>query len=132
MVYEFKGKKIKIPDEDIKNYMKTLDLTEEEAIETWLDDEGYTENEEVEALTQKAKDNHTNIIHAGQDVRERKKREKVDREDTVKEDMIKTIAEVMKQYGQVEITNKTKIVMIKGLDGETYKIDLIRQRQPKK
>ena len=50
MVYEFKGKKIKIPDEDIKNYMKTLDLTEEEAIETWLDDEGYTENEEVEAL----------------------------------------------------------------------------------
>lgn len=46
--------------------------------------------------------------------------------------MVKTIAEAMKQYGQVEITNKTKIVMIKGLDGETYKIDLIRQRQPKK
>ena len=46
--------------------------------------------------------------------------------------MIKTIAEAVKQYGQVEITNKTKIVMIKGLDGETYKIDLIRQRQPKK
>ena len=85
MIYEFKGKKIKIPDEDIKNYMKTLDLTEEEAIETWLDDEGYTENEEVEVLTQKAKDNHTNIIHAGQDVRERKKREKVDREDAFRQ-----------------------------------------------
>ena len=88
--------------------MKTLDLTEEEAIETWLDDEGYTENEEVEVLTQKAKNNHTNVIHAGQDIRERKKREKVDREDAAKEDMIKTIAEAMKQYGQVEITNKTK------------------------
>lgn len=129
MKYKFNNKEINIPDADIKNYMKTLDLTEEEAIETWLDDEGYTENEEVEVLTQKAKDNHTNIIHAGQDIRERKKREKVDREDTIKEDMIKTIAEAMKQYGQVEITNKTKIVMIKGLDGETYKIDLIRQRK---
>ena len=56
------GKEINIPDADIKNYMKTLDLTEEEAIEMYLDDEGYTENDEVEELTKKAKENKNTLI----------------------------------------------------------------------
>ena len=44
MKYNFKNKVLNIPDEEIENLMDTLELTEEEAIETWLDDNDYTEN----------------------------------------------------------------------------------------
>ena len=39
MLYEFNNKKIKIPDEEIKNNMKILDITKEEAIQMYLEDE---------------------------------------------------------------------------------------------
>lgn len=39
MVYDLKGKKIKIPDEEIQKNMKILDLTEDEAIQMYLEDE---------------------------------------------------------------------------------------------
>lgn len=55
MLYNFNGKSINIPDAEIKTLMASLDLTEKEAIETWLDDNDYTVNETVEALTEKAK-----------------------------------------------------------------------------
>ena len=56
MKYKFNGREIKIPDDEIENMMKILELSKEEAIATWLDDNDYTTNDEVEALTQKAKD----------------------------------------------------------------------------
>ena len=125
------GKEINIPDTDIKNYMKTLDLTEEEAIEMYLDDEGYTENDEVEELTKKAKENKTTLIHAQADKRERKPREAAPKEDKVKEDIINQVAELLGSIAdRVDITNKTKMIEF-DLDGDHYKFDLIRQRKPK-
>lgn len=125
------GKEINIPDADIKNYMKTLDLTEEEAIEMYLDDEGYTENDEVEELTKKAKENKTTLIHAQVDKRERKLREAAPKEDKVKEDIINQVAELLGSIAdRVDITNKTKMIEF-DLDGDHYKFDLIRQRKPK-
>ena len=53
---------IKIKQEEIENLMNTLNLTEQEAIDTWLFDNGYEESEEVEKLTKKAKENKTDKI----------------------------------------------------------------------
>ena len=39
MKYNFGNKVLNIPDEEIENLMDTLELTEEEAIETWLDED---------------------------------------------------------------------------------------------
>ena len=70
-------KNIKIPDEDIERTMKGLDVSKEEAIEIWLDDEGYLENEEQEQLCKKAKDNRiTAAIHQATSGKERKLLEK--------------------------------------------------------
>ena len=55
MKYNFNGKEINIPDAEIQHNMKTLGISEKEAIEMWLDDNDYTENEVVEELTKKAK-----------------------------------------------------------------------------
>jgi hypothetical protein len=49
------GKVINIPDSEIKAHMKNLDLTEDEAIQLYLEDEGYLDNEELEELDSKAK-----------------------------------------------------------------------------
>ena len=55
MNYKLGNKTIKIPDTEIEVSMKNLDLTKEEAIQMWLEDEGYLDNEEQVELTAKAK-----------------------------------------------------------------------------
>ena len=55
MKYNFNGKEINIPDAEIEKNMKVLEISKDEAIAMWLDDNDYTENEVVEELTAKAK-----------------------------------------------------------------------------
>lgn len=55
MKYNFEGREINIPDKEIKNNMKLLDISKEEAIEMWLDDNDFTSNAEAEEMTAKAK-----------------------------------------------------------------------------
>ena len=57
MVYNFKGKNITIPDSEIEIAIKNLDISRNEAIQMYLEDNGYLENVEVEQLTKKAKEN---------------------------------------------------------------------------
>ena len=56
MNYTFNGKNIRIPDDTIEKMVNLLDITREEAIQTWLEDEGFLENPEQNALCQKAKE----------------------------------------------------------------------------
>jgi len=55
MKYNFKGKEINIPDKEIATNMKMLDISKEEAIDMWLDDNDYISNAEAEEMTKKAK-----------------------------------------------------------------------------
>ena len=72
MEIKVNNKVVKIPQKEIDNLMKTLELTEQEAIETWLDDNDYTTNEQVEELTKKAKVNGTTKICARVNVENKK------------------------------------------------------------
>jgi hypothetical protein len=57
MKYDFNGKILNIPDKELENSMKILDISKEEAIQMWLEDNDYEVNETVEELTEKAKKN---------------------------------------------------------------------------
>lgn len=57
MKYDFNGKILNIPDKELENSMKSLEISREEAIQMWLDDNDYTINEIVEELSEKAKKN---------------------------------------------------------------------------
>ena len=57
MKYDFNGKILNIPDKELENSMKSLEISKEEAIQMWLDDNDYTINEVVEELSEKAKKN---------------------------------------------------------------------------
>lgn len=133
MKYNFNGKTINIPDKEIEKSMRVLKLTKEEAIEMWLDDEGYTEDEEQVALTQKAKENRiTATIHSAKEETKEKKTTKRERkEDPEKEMIIAEIAKILPNFAEnVQITNVGKLISFNIGENE-YEIDLKRKRKPK-
>lgn len=130
MTYNLNGKNIRIPDSDIKEYMESLSLPKDEAIKVWLEDEGYLENEIVEELTKKAKKNKIN--HEAKSDKPRKAVKKERKPDEEKEKLIEILANCLKTEGfETEITNKSKIIEF-NVGGNHYKLDLIKQRPPKK
>lgn len=124
------GKPIKIPMADIAKYMAKLGITQSEAIELWLTDNDYMDNEEVNRLSQQAKDNKTNLRA---DAGERKKREVTKKENPTKEGIIRVLAATLENIGAVniKITNVSKLVEFE-MDGNNFKLDLVQKRQPKK
>ena len=128
MKYDFNGKIINIPDAEIEKSMKLLDLSKEEAIQMYLEDEGYMENEEVEALTAKAKVNKVNREAKSDKPRKSVKRER--KPDVEKEKIIEILANCLKNEGfDAEITNKSKIIEF-SVGENHYKLDLIKKRPP--
>lgn len=131
MQYNFNGKIIVIPDAEIANDMKKLGIDENEAIELWLDDNGYTTNEEQEELDKTAKK-----VRIDKDVcvksptKERKKPEiKVsDEKKELFDEILSDLEDVYK--GNVKVLTKNKLIEVK-INGITFKIDVIQQRKPK-
>jgi hypothetical protein len=135
MIYELKGgKRITIPDATIANYRKMLGLTHREAVQMWLEDEGYEVNAEQEALCQKAKENRvTATVHqARADYKPKTQRERVKKDDPTKEGIIKAIAELLPTLNaeDIVVVNSGKLITFR-IGADTYKLDLIRQRPPK-
>jgi len=131
MNYNFNGKNIRIPDAEIQNSMKVLGLSKDEAIQMWLEDEGYLENEEVEALTKKAKENKA-VVHEAKADKPRKTVKRERKPDEEKENLIEILANCLKNAGfDAEITNKSKIIEF-NVGENHYKLDLVKQRPPKK
>lgn len=130
MNYNLNGKNIRIPDSEITDYMKSLELSKDEAIKVWLEDEGYLENEIVEELTKKAKENKINHEAKAEKPRKVVKRER--KPDEEKENLIEILANCLKTAGfETKITNKSKIIEF-NVGENHYKLDLIKQRPPKK
>jgi len=133
MKYQLNDKKtINIPDAEIRKSMEILDLTEEEAIQMYLEDEGYIKNEEVERLTKKAKENKADKIVVRSKV-ENTKAERPPKENPVKEQLIKDLCEFLKENGELEpvtIVNKTKTIDFY-VNGRYFSLNLTEHR-PKK
>lgn len=129
---EINGKNVKIPIKQINTLVKVLNLTEEEAIKTYLEDEGYIINEEQEKLTQKAKENKVTATLNAKSSKPRKKTERTRKADVIKENLIQNIADFLKSKNidNVQITNISKIIEF-DIDEVHYKIDLIRQKSKK-
>lgn len=133
MKYQLNDKKtINIPDAEIRKSMEILDLTEEEAIQMYLEDEGYIKNEEVERLTKKAKENKADKIVVRSKV-ENTKTERPPKENPLKEQLIKDLYGFLKENGELEpvtITNKTKTIDFY-VNGKYFSLNLTEHR-PKK
>jgi len=135
MKYNFNGKQINIPDKEIKKSMELLELTEEEAIEMWLEDEGYLDNEEQIELTQKAKESGIMTTIHGAKAEQKEKKEKKPKTVKISDEKQELFANVLKNlqeiYENVEVLNPNKLISVK-IGDKSFKIDLIEQRKPKK
>lgn len=136
MTYNLNGKNIRIPDTEIEKSMKALDLTKEEAIEMWLEDEGYLENEEQEELEKKAKENRvTATIHKASGVDKTVKKtqkERCRKENPTKEMVIAEIAKLLPKFAEnIEVLNPGKLISF-SIGTEKYELDLKQKRKPKK
>ena len=132
MEIKVNNKVVKIPQKEIDNLMKTLELTEQEAIETWLDDNDYTTNKQVEELTKKAKANGTTKIGARVNVENKK----VERERKANPTKALIIDQLWQKLAEIEhisnlkVENKEKLITF-SLNGNDYKLDLVQKRAKK-
>ena len=128
------GKNINIPDSEIKSHMANLQLTEEEAIQLYLEDEGYLDNDELEELDNKAK--KVKIQHGASAVDKNEKKEKKPRTVKIsdeKQGLFNNIYNFLVETygGSVEIVKENKLLILK-IGEKTFKVDLIEQRPLKK
>lgn len=127
MKYNFKGKEINIPDAEIEKNMKVLEISKDEAIEMWLDDNDYTENEVVEELTKKAKE-VKRYEKADKPRKERKVERKVDEE---KKHLINILVTSLNgEVSNISVKNEAEISFI--CNENSYTIKLVKHRPPKK
>lgn len=132
MIYKVNGKNVQIPKAEIEKNMEKLELSENEAIQLWLEDNGYEVNEEQEILDSKAKQTK---IDYGVDKEKGKKLsspKKVKVSDEKKELFHKVYSELL-TYGNSNVTvlKENKLIQVK-IGEKTFKIDIIETRPPKK
>lgn len=131
MKYIHNGKTLNIPDVEIEKMMKVLELSKEEAIEVWLEDNEYEINEEQEALHNEAK--KVRIDHGARaDAPQKDKRERTVKISDEKQTLFTELREFLTEnYENVTILKENKLFEVK-IGDKTFKIDLIQQRDKKK
>ena len=131
MTITVNGKAVRINEHEVEKIAVGLGISKQEAVQVWLEDNEYIENAEQVKLDTKAKSNRiTATIHQAKAINTKKtQRERVLKDDPTKENLIKCIKVLLEGKGceKVEILNKTKLISFT-LGGETFKLDLIRQR----
>jgi hypothetical protein len=129
MQYNFNGKILNIPDKDIENLMNCLEISKEEAIQTWLDDNDYTINETVEELSEKAKENIKRYEKSDKRRKSSTKERKVDEE---KGRFLKSIRVLIEGMGAIVTNVKNEAEFSFTFGENAYTIKLIKHRPPKK
>lgn len=125
------GKAVNIPDKEIAIAMKNLGISQKEAIQMYLEDEGICENAEQVALTQKAIKSgvQKQMTKVTSNKKSNAKRER--KTDPTKEEIIKNLAEFVAGFSEnVQIENVGKIVTFT-IGNEHFTLNLIRNRQKK-
>lgn len=123
MKYELNKKIINIPDKDIENFVAKYNLSQEEAIQLWLEDNDYIENEVVNELVEKTK---------GQRHYEKseKARKSSTRERKVDEEKKALLNKLMEGISVDSVKNEAEFSFHVGENH--YTVKLVKHRPPKK
>ena len=119
------GKAVKIPDSVIDNYCKKLQLTKEEAINLYLEENGILFNEEFEELDAKAK--KVKILKEARTESTKERKPRTVKISSEKQELFNFIFEKLDNCYNVKVTKENKLFEIE-LNGKIFKLDLIEQR----
>lgn len=129
--HEVNGKVVRIPKQELEVFQQKLELSQEEAIDLWLSDHEIIVNQEQQQLNKIAQASGiTRTIHQARATPPDKKRRVTVKEDKEKEEIVSGIVNFIQQTicgENVSVVNKSRTVTFE-LNGNHYKIDLIKQR----
>lgn len=133
MVCKVGNKSVNIPTSEIKNLMVKLDLTEEEAINTWLEDNNYQTNEEQASLDKIA--NQIKISRGADGEKKENPKPRKPREVKIsdeKKQLFHIIYSALLELGSpnVEILKENKAFQCK-IGEKLFKVDIIEHRTKK-
>lgn len=127
---------VKVSKAYIDKCVDKLGIDQEDAILTWLEDEGYMDNLDQQELCDQAKENKSHkIVNAKVEKAPVKKtqKERTQKPQPEKEYIIGVIARLLENTTDVNdltIENKAKIITFTYKNNE-YKLDLTQKRKPK-
>lgn len=126
------GKVVNIPDTEIHNFMERHEISEPEAVQLWLEDNDYLDNEELDELDAKAKG--VKIQHGAKSTAPTEKKAKPHTVKTsdAKKALFTTILKNLENtyHDSVHILNENKLIECT-IDGKIFKIDIIETRKKK-
>lgn len=118
-----KQRTVNIPEEDIRRSKSAFGLSNKEAIDMWLVDEGYLTNPVVEELNAKAANNKVSAP---------RKRSVKRKEDPIKREIIASLFDYMqdnfKGFNNIIVRNPERIISF-SLGEDTYEITLSKKRK---
>ena len=122
MLYTFNGKTLNIPDKDIDTFVNKYNLSQDEAIQLWLEDNDYLENEVVNELVEKSK---------GQRRYEKstKERKASTKERKVDEEKKLLLNRLMSGFSVDSVKNEAEFSF--HINENYYTVKLIKHRPPK-
>ena len=123
------GRTVRVPNEAIELNMRMLKCSRQEAVDVWLFDNDYIDNEEEQALTAKAKENRvTATVHKAKstEYKQKTQRERVVKEDKTKNGIIQAIETAISENADYcKVVKAGKMIVFKQ-GGEYFKLDLTR------
>ena len=130
-------KGVNIPNEWIDKQCEILDISIDEAVNMYLADVGAVDNEEQNALDEKAK--KVKVKHGAESIKERKKVERKREPNELKREIISLIASTLEDCYEEEplIVENLKISNVEkyidfSVGDRTFTINLVEHRKPKK
>ena len=123
------GKVVKVSTEWVNKSMKALNTDIEDVLLMFLEDNDYLENEELEELDKKAKENKPKQVAKSSTERKKVVRER--KANPTKENIIQVVASALKDIAtDINIENVGKIITFK-VDNKDFKLDLTEKRVKK-
>lgn len=123
------GKNVKVAKKWVDTACQKLDIDVDSALEMWLEDNDYLENQEQNELDKKAKENKIKL--GATEKTERKKVVRERKPNIVKENIIKNLESCVKSFAtNVKVENVGKIITF-SYENKQFKIDLTEKRVKK-
>lgn len=123
------GKVVKVATDWVNKSMKALNTDIEDVLLMWLEDNDYLENEELEELDKKAKENKPKQVAKSSTERKKVVRER--KPNPTKENIIQVVANALQPIAEnIIIENVGKIITFR-VDNKDFKIDLTEKRVKK-
>ena len=120
-------------EQQILKYMKSLDISREEAEQLWEDDQEDFESEEMAEMGKKAKE-IMRTIHGAEDENKKNKKNapRERKENPTKRQIIQDLLKTVQDFSEnAQITNPEKYISFQ-IGEDLFEINLIQKRKQKK